>query len=586
MKVKQQMASLTMDDLQGRDEPRRASSLPSTCPPTVPVPRDADTRRYNCFTSYKDYTGGITPGVTPAQTSLGDPEPVADLPASAGGSCSDGDDDGMEVVFASDCHATSQFSAFSTTEAQRQQSLSQSQSPSPSRSVYSAFTAFYEAALAEKRAKVDSGGGGGGGDASSSRSPTRRERTTAADEGAADAERFFDEPPHVSSSLLGLAASAASAARAEAAVASHDVGSEWATDVQASVDVELQAIFTAARSKKKREAAATAAGAPVGEDGEPVEDWLLRTGEGYKEHLSALRAEKVLEELATLQDKPSITEKARGLTRGGVPVEVRLSKPPARKAAAQPRDPEATFAPKVNRTAAMGHVTSRCTSGLHRERHERAVARMRREQEEREVDGLQATPRVNATTPQAAAELEERRQGMGVHEYLSSSGRRRQEELHKAFEERAARGVSGTPTISDYAKAKVSEEKDVVKRLYGSSPTGSASRSRSRSASVERRQQQQQQRQRSKERRLPAPGFTRPLENPEPRPRFTTDAWPHHAPPSPTPSQLRQHQASVRAVRGQPPLPRKSSVGNDGAGGGGGGGGGGVVAAVPTGPSP
>eukprot|EP01064_Diplonema_japonicum_P023970 TRINITY_DN34421_c0_g1_i1.p1 TRINITY_DN34421_c0_g1~~TRINITY_DN34421_c0_g1_i1.p1 ORF type:complete len:656 (+),score=162.50 TRINITY_DN34421_c0_g1_i1:54-1970(+) len=199
---------------------------------------------------------------------------------------------------------------------------------------------------------------------------------------------------------------------------------------------------------------------------QPVENWLLSAGEGYKEHAQKLKAERLKEELGKLRDKPLITEYARGLKRGGVPVEDRLCKVPERPERKEEKFP---FEPRINESSK--YKQPKYNNEQWQQAAKDRILELQREKANREQQEVKTAPAINNTSEG----VRDRTQGMELHDYLLVNEKQRQATLYDKFEERHAsesHGMQEKPTISNYA-ASLRPDRDVVDRLYGQQPSSS-----------------------------------------------------------------------------------------------------------------
>ena len=220
------------------------------------------------------------------------------------------------------------------------------------------------------------------------------------------------------------------------------------------------------------DAAAVAVGAPPAK----VEDWLLDVGEGYKEHLARLRAERVRQELMLIQDKPTITTHAKGLSRGGRPVEERLLQEHEdrqskwrRQVGREAGDPECTHQPSINdyshsRRPRYGDDPN----GVGKEQRLERLRSQQRDEEGREVT---ARPVIDDHSRRIAAK---RTQGLPVEEHLILTDRQHKQEMFERHEAASTKGLHPQPTITRRA-ASLKRDGDVSERLYSMRLGGSLS---------------------------------------------------------------------------------------------------------------
>ncbi|KAJ9468932.1 hypothetical protein DIPPA_04509 [Diplonema papillatum] len=200
---------------------------------------------------------------------------------------------------------------------------------------------------------------------------------------------------------------------------------------------------------------------------ERVENWLLSTGEGYKEHVQKLRAEQVKETLTHLRDAPEITTYARELKRGGVPVEVRLMQHKQKKMrwAAQKQAEKETeeakhaFSPKINEASKA--VSPRYDSQAWHERSRARLESLREAQRKGEVEELQGTPCVNLQSDVS------RTSSVPLQERLMQARSAKEQLYFEMHEASAMEGLRDRPAISARA-SRVRSESPVHERLHAS----------------------------------------------------------------------------------------------------------------------
>eukprot|EP01063_Lacrimia_lanifica_P005884 TRINITY_DN13545_c0_g1_i1.p1 TRINITY_DN13545_c0_g1~~TRINITY_DN13545_c0_g1_i1.p1 ORF type:complete len:743 (+),score=238.53 TRINITY_DN13545_c0_g1_i1:116-2344(+) len=241
---------------------------------------------------------------------------------------------------------------------------------------------------------------------------------------------------------------------------------EEQVDVQAAPVEPASALVAAPPEEREREAEAAPGQL---RDEVRVEDWLLDVRAGYDEHLQKLRAEQLQREMLEIRDKPAITDKAKRLTRGGVPVEERLMSIHAqqqekrKKVATGERvpDPECTHSPAINRTS-RGKVArySLDRDGNHKKSKVEHLRNKLREEEER---GLQDGPAINSKSRRMAAH---RTGGMNVEDYLLLNDRMHKKEMYDRHEKRVVGTLSDArPRITKQAAA-LKRDGDFGERLY------------------------------------------------------------------------------------------------------------------------
>eukprot|EP01060_Flectonema_neradi_P027226 TRINITY_DN3683_c3_g1_i1.p1 TRINITY_DN3683_c3_g1~~TRINITY_DN3683_c3_g1_i1.p1 ORF type:complete len:684 (+),score=141.01 TRINITY_DN3683_c3_g1_i1:37-2088(+) len=198
-----------------------------------------------------------------------------------------------------------------------------------------------------------------------------------------------------------------------------------------------------------------------------VEDWLLDVGVGYSEHLRKLQADKIKEELQGMQDRPVISDLAKKLTRGGVPVEERLmdvhykrqrraeQRATAAAAEASKLDPECTHKPDLNpdshyKTARYAMVDNQAKI---QKRRERLIA-----EEMKHV-------RDPVISEKSAKLAENRTQGMRVQDYLLHMDAKYKQKMFERHELEASKGIQASPNITKRAKS-LKRSGDIGTRLY------------------------------------------------------------------------------------------------------------------------
>ena len=175
-----------------------------------------------------------------------------------------------------------------------------------------------------------------------------------------------------------------------------------------------------------------------------VEDWLIYSGKCYDEHKNKLRANRLKEEISHLRDKPRITDVAKGLTRGGAPVEVRLSTP--RKSPAPPPDPNEVypFSPAINEDSK--HKTSRYSSPMWKQKSNSHINNLRKQQQDLEVASLQ-NPMTNSNYSDST---KNRTHGLVLHDHLYKTDVKRGDRLFSKYEEIHHSQLQSKPRINTY----------------------------------------------------------------------------------------------------------------------------------------
>ena len=198
-----------------------------------------------------------------------------------------------------------------------------------------------------------------------------------------------------------------------------------------------------------------------------VENWLLDMGEGYKDHLGKLRADRIREELMSIQDKPTITEHARQLTRGGVPVEERLLKEHAKKRQQQERqrgeeetDPQCTHTPVINERSR--EKTSRWANDLTGAKKEVKLRQLRARALAAEQEQMKEHPSIDSRSARMAAN---RTNGMTVEDHLLFADKQHKQDMFERHERDSLKGIQGHPNITRHA-ASLKRDGDVTSRLY------------------------------------------------------------------------------------------------------------------------
>eukprot|EP00659_Diplonema_papillatum_P022729 gene22729-34804_t len=197
-----------------------------------------------------------------------------------------------------------------------------------------------------------------------------------------------------------------------------------------------------------------------------VEDWLMDVGAGYEEHVARLRADKIKQELLDLKDRPSITQHAKKLTRGGIPVEDRLmnvhfsKQKKLEQLGKQERDkvdPECTYRPMIN-TASKGKTSKYMFQGNKEQR----LEEMRRRRVDDEVNELRANPSIDEKSRKIAAN---RTGGMSVEDYLLFTDKQHKHEMFERHERESLKGLQSQPSITQKA-ASLTRPGDVGTRLF------------------------------------------------------------------------------------------------------------------------